>query len=58
MAHKAPLSMGFSSQEHWSELPIPPPGDPPKSGIESASLVSPELQADSFTTTSQFLRYL
>ena len=23
----APLSMGFSRQEHWSGLPFPPPGD-------------------------------
>ena len=23
-AHQAPLSMGFSSQEYWSELPFPP----------------------------------
>ena len=25
-ALQAPLSMGFSSQEHWSGLPFPPPG--------------------------------
>ena len=24
--HQAPLSMGFSRQEHWSGLPFPPPG--------------------------------
>ena len=24
-----PLSMGFSRQEYWSELPCPPPGDRP-----------------------------
>ena len=24
-AHQAPLSMGFSRQEHWSGLPFPPP---------------------------------
>ena len=24
-AHQAPLSLGFSSQEHWSELPFPSP---------------------------------
>ena len=38
VAHQAPLSMGFSSQEYWSGLPCPPPGDPPNSGIELASL--------------------
>ena len=26
IACQAPLSMGFSKQEHWSELPFPPPG--------------------------------
>ena len=27
VAHQAPLSMGFSRQEYWSELPYPPPRD-------------------------------
>ena len=27
IACQAPLSMGFSRQEHWSGLPCPPPGD-------------------------------
>ena len=26
VAHQAPLSMGFSSQEYWSGLPFPSPG--------------------------------
>ena len=26
-ARQAPLSMGFSWQEYWSEVPFPPPGD-------------------------------
>ena len=26
---QAPLSMGFSRKEYWSELPSPPPGDFP-----------------------------
>ena len=26
---QAPLSMGFSRQEYWSELPYSPPGDLP-----------------------------
>ena len=30
---QAPLSMGFSRQEYWCELPCPLPGDLPKSGI-------------------------
>ena len=32
-----PLSMGFSRQESWSELPFPSPGDPPNPGIEPRS---------------------
>ena len=31
-ACQAPLSMGFSRQEHWSGLPCPPPGDLPNPG--------------------------
>ena len=27
VTHQAPLSMGFSRQEHWSLLPRPPPGE-------------------------------
>ena len=34
VAHQAPLSMGFSRQESWNELPIPFPGDLPDPGIE------------------------
>ena len=32
IACQAPLSMGFSKQEHWSGLPCPPPGEssPPR----------------------------
>ena len=45
VACQAPLSMGFSRQEHWSGLPFPSPEDLPDPGIEPAS---PELQADSF----------
>ena len=44
VAHQAPLSMGFSRQKYWSELPFPSPGDLPDPGIESRS---PALQADS-----------
>ena len=29
VAGQAPLSMGLSRQEYWSELPFPPPGDLP-----------------------------
>ena len=47
VAHQAPLSMGFSWQEHWSRLPCPPPGDLPDPGTEPESPASPALQADS-----------
>ena len=33
----ASLSMGFSWQEYWSELPCPPPGHLPHPGIEPMS---------------------
>ena len=46
-ARKAPLSMGFSSQEYWSGLPFPPPGELLESGIQPSTPVSPTLQADS-----------
>ena len=45
--HQAPLSMGFSRQEYWSELPFPSPGDLPDTGIKFTSPVSPALQVDS-----------
>ena len=34
VARQAPLSTGFSSQEYWSGLPFPPPGDFPDPRIE------------------------
>ena len=36
--HQAPLSMGFSRQEYWIELPFPSLGDLPDPGIKPASL--------------------
>ena len=48
---QAPLSMEFSTQEYWSGLPFPTPGDLPDPGIEPASLASPAL-ADRFFTTA------
>ena len=47
VAHQAPLSMGFSRQEYWSGLPLPPPGDLPDPGIKLVSLSAPALRADS-----------
>ena len=37
VAHQTPLSMGFSRQEHWNELPFPSPVDLPDPGIEPGS---------------------
>ena len=46
VAHQAPLSLGLSRQEYWSEFPFPPPGDLPDPGIEPAS---PALAGGVFT---------
>ena len=43
VAHKALLLIGFPSQEYWSGLPFPTPGDIPDPGIEPMSPVSPSL---------------
>ena len=43
VAYQALRSMGFSSQEYWSGLPFPSPGDLPNPGIEPRS---PALQTD------------
>ena len=50
VAHQAPLSVGFSRQEYWSELPFPTPEDVPNQGIKPSSLVSPSLAGGFFTT--------
>ena len=47
IASQASLSMGFSEQEYWSELPCSPPGDIPKPGIKPASLMSVALYCHS-----------
>ena len=49
VACQAPLSMGFSRQEYWSELPFSSPGDLPD-GIKPAS---PALQAVSLLSKLQ-----
>ena len=51
VAHQAPLFMEFSSQEYWSRLPFPSPGDLPNPGIEHACLVSSAL-AGGFLTSA------
>ena len=47
VAHQAPQSMGFSRQEHWSQLPFSSPEDLPGPGTEPRSSA---LQADSLPT--------
>ena len=51
-ARQAPLSMGFSRQEHWSGYPCPSPWDLPDPGIEPASLMSPASASGFFTTSA------
>ena len=43
VAFQVPLSMEFSRQEYWSELPCPLPGDLPDPGIEPTCLMPPAL---------------
>ena len=50
VACQAPLSVEFSSQEYWSGLPFPTPGDLPNPGVEPESLASPALAGRFFTT--------
>ena len=47
VAHQTPLSVGFSRQEYWSELPFPPPGDLSDPGVVPASPMLPVMQVDS-----------
>ena len=51
-AHQAPLSLGFSRQEHWSGLPFPSPGDLSDPGIMKLQYFGHLMQrADSFKKT-------
>ena len=52
VAHEVPLSMGSSSQEYWSALPCPSPGDLPEPGMEPVSLMSPALAGAFFTISA------
>ena len=53
VACQAPLSMGFSRQEYWSQLPCPSWGNLSEPGIELASPAAPALQADSLPLSHQ-----
>ena len=50
VARQVPLSMEFSRQEYWSELPFPPPGNLPNSGIKPVFLASLALAGEFFST--------
>ena len=52
VAHKTPLSMGFSKQEYWSGLSCPSPGDLPDPGIKPTSLISPALAGRFFMASA------
>ena len=54
IARQAPLSMGFSRQEHWSGLPCSSLGDLPNPGIKPRSLTSPALAGGFFTTSASW----
>ena len=49
-ACQVPLSIGFSREQYWSQLPCPCPGNLPDPGTEPESLMSPVL-AGGFLTT-------
>ena len=50
VAPQSPLSMVFSRQEYWSELPFPSLEDLPDPGIKPESLGSPAMAGRFFTT--------
>ena len=54
VTHKAPISMGFSRQEHWSWLPCPPLRDFPNPEIKPELLTSPALEGGFFTTSTTY----
>jgi len=45
------LFMGFSRQEYWKGLQLPPAGDLPDPGIEPVSLMSPALAGRFFISS-------
>ena len=51
LACHIPLSMEFSRQDYWSELPFPSPMNLPNSGIEPVALEYPALAGKFFTTS-------
>ena len=55
VARQAPLSVGFSRQEHWSELLLLPPGNLPDPGIKPKPLLSSVLAGVLYTTSATWL---
>ena len=51
-------SMEFSRQKYWSRSPFPAPWDLPDPGIETASLMSPALAGEFFTSAPPEKPYL
>ena len=51
VAHQAPLSVEFSRQEYWSQVPFPNPGDRPDPRIKFMSPAPPALAGGFFTTS-------
>ena len=51
VAHRAPLSMGFSRQAYWHGLSLAAPEDLPGPGIQPTSLVTPALAGGFLTAT-------
>ena len=49
---QAPLSRGFSREEHWNGLPCLPPGALSNPGVEPASLMSPVWEGGFLTTST------
>ena len=54
VAHQAPLSVEFSSQEYWSGLPLYTPGDLHYLGIKPMSLASSALAGRFFTSRASW----
>ena len=52
VVRRAPLNMGFSSQECWSGLPFPPPADLPNPGVGPMSPASAAMADRFFATES------
>ena len=50
VAGQAPLSMGYSREEYWSELSFPSQGDLTDLGMETGSLASHAMASRFFTT--------